>query len=110
MTDAPHSSTMIFGEVAAAGAASGPAFVYACAAPVLVPRRTISEDDVPKEMTRFDAAVSEAAQKLLDMQQGIARQAGTLMYGVRDEAHNGALVLKRLLEGRGKRRMTNDIE
>jgi phosphoenolpyruvate-protein phosphotransferase (PTS system enzyme I) len=76
MTDAPHSSTMIFGEVAAVGAASGPAFVCACAAPVLVPRRTISEDDVPKEMTRFDAAVSEAAQKLLDIQQGIARQVG----------------------------------
>jgi uncharacterized protein YeaO (DUF488 family) len=27
----------------------------------------------------------------------------TLMYGARDEAHNGALVLKRLLEGPGKR-------
>src|ERR1035437_6309903 len=77
MTNAPLSSTMIFGEVAAAGAASGPAFVCACAVPVLIPRRTIGEDDVPKEMERFDAAVSEAAQNLLDVQQGIERQVGS---------------------------------
>jgi phosphotransferase system enzyme I (PtsI) len=76
MSDAPHQSTMIIGEVAASGAASGPAFVCACAAPVLVPRRTIDQDDVPKEMERFDAAVAEAARRLADMQQGIARQAG----------------------------------
>lgn len=68
---------MIFGEVAAAGAASGSAFVCACAAPVLIPRRTIGEGDVPKEMERFDAAVSEAAQNLLDVQQDIEQQIGS---------------------------------
>ena len=67
---------MIFGEVAASGAASGQAFVCVCAAPILVPRRTIHQDDVPAEMARFDAAVSEAAQDLLKLQQGVERQVG----------------------------------
>lgn len=76
MTDDPHTSTMILGEVAAAGAASGPAFVCACAAPVPILRRTILEDDVPREMKRFDAAVSEAVQNLIDLQREIERQVG----------------------------------
>jgi phosphoenolpyruvate-protein phosphotransferase (PTS system enzyme I) len=67
---------MIFGEVAAAGAASGPAFVCVCAAPVVVQRRTIGEDDVPNEMRRFDAAVSEAAQTLQDLQREVEPQVG----------------------------------
>lgn len=76
MTDALQSSMMIFGEIAANGAASGPAFVCACAAPVLIPRRTISEADVVNEMARFDAAVSKAAQNLSELQRRVERQVG----------------------------------
>ncbi|MGA2496092.1 MAG: phosphoenolpyruvate--protein phosphotransferase [Tepidisphaeraceae bacterium] len=82
MTDAPPNSTMIFGEVAVTGAASGSAFVCVCAAPVRVPRRTIGEDEVPGEMERFDAAVSRAAQHLLDLQRGGERHVGNHAAGI----------------------------
>lgn len=77
MTDDLHTSIMILGEVAAGGAVSGPALVCTCATSIPVPRRTIVEDDVPKEMERFDAAVSKAVQNLLDLQRVIERQVGS---------------------------------
>lgn len=76
MTDHARSS-MIFGEVAAPGAASGPAVVCACAAPIAVTRRTMDDEEAGNEMRRFDAAVSKAARELLDLQRGIEQQVGS---------------------------------
>ena len=67
---------MLLGEVASSGAARGPAFVCACAERAAVPRRTLCEGEAKTEMERLDAAISEAENELLDLQQGVRRQVG----------------------------------
>ena len=61
-------SAMILGEVASSGVARGPAFVCPCMEQTIVPRRVISEAETQKEMEKLDAAISEAAKELLDLQ------------------------------------------
>ena len=75
-------NSMIFGEVAAPGAASGLAVVCACVAPIAVPRRMIGDEELGDEMRRFDAAVSEAVRELLTLQRRLERQIGDHAAGI----------------------------
>lgn len=81
---------MIVGDVAAGGVTSGTAFVGESATPKSIPRRMISESDVPKEMERFDAAVSEVAENLHNLQRGMERQVGSSAAAI-FAAHNMVL-------------------
>lgn len=67
---------MILGEVASAGIARGRAFVCACGEHMAVPRRTISECEIQREMERFDAAVFEAEKALIKLQTEVRQQSG----------------------------------
>ncbi len=67
---------MLFGEVASAGLARGPAFVCGCAKDVVVPRRTIDASEAIREMERFDVAISEAERELLELQEKVRQKVG----------------------------------
>jgi phosphoenolpyruvate-protein phosphotransferase (PTS system enzyme I) len=69
-------SAMILGEVASSGVARGPAFVCPCMEQTIVPRRVIREAETQKEMEKLDAAISEAAKELLDLQKTVQKKAG----------------------------------
>lgn len=73
---------MVFGEVASSGIARGPAFVCSCFGDLAVPRRTIDASDTAKEMARFDAAISEAEQDLLEVQEQVQKQLGEQEAGI----------------------------
>ncbi|MCG3181800.1 MAG: hypothetical protein BIFFINMI_04209 [Phycisphaerae bacterium] len=82
MTDAIHNSAMIFGEVAVSGIARGPAVICTCAERALTARSPVGEDEVPREMERFDAAIVEAERNLLDLQQEAEQQMGSHAAGI----------------------------
>ena len=67
---------MILGEVASSGLARGRALLCDCAEQTVVPRRTVSEAEALKEIERFDAAVSGAEGKLLEVQASVRRSLG----------------------------------
>lgn len=75
-------STMVFGEVASPGIARGPAFVCSCSGDLAVPRRTIDASETAKEMARFDVAISEAEQDLLELQEKVQKQLGKQEAGI----------------------------
>lgn len=64
-------SSMIMGDVASSGVARGPAFVCLCGEHAVVPHREIGEEEVQKELEKFDAAISEAEKELLDLQKKV---------------------------------------
>jgi phosphotransferase system enzyme I (PtsI) len=67
---------MILGEVASSGLARGRALLCDCAKQTVVPRRQVSEAEALKEIERFDAAVSAAEGKLLEVQESVRRSLG----------------------------------
>lgn len=73
---------MVLGEVASSGIARGPAFVCSCSGDLTVPRRTIDASETAKEMARFDAAISEAEQVLLEVQEQVQKQLGEQEAGI----------------------------
>jgi phosphotransferase system enzyme I (PtsI) len=69
-------SAMILGEVASSGLARGRALLCDCAKQTVVPRRQVSEAEAQKEIERFDAAVSAAEGKLLEIQASVRQTLG----------------------------------
>ncbi|MFA7172093.1 MAG: phosphoenolpyruvate--protein phosphotransferase [Kiritimatiellia bacterium] len=69
-------SKMIFGEVASQGMARGSAVVCDCTAETPIARHVIDENEVAQEIERFDAAVSAAEEKMLEVQQKTGRENG----------------------------------
>ncbi|WP_313950927.1 phosphoenolpyruvate--protein phosphotransferase [Accumulibacter sp.] len=70
-------SLMIIGQVASPGLARGPALHCDCARKqIAIPRRQVSETEVQGEIERFDAAVSAAERKLLEVQESVRRSLG----------------------------------
>ena len=69
-------AAMILGEVASSGLARGRALLCDCAKQTVVPRRQVSEAEALKEIERFDAAVSAAEGKLLEVQESVRRSLG----------------------------------
>ena len=67
---------MILGEVASSGLAQGRALLCDCAKQTVVPRRQVSEAEAQKEFERFDAAVTAAEEKLLEVQASVQRTLG----------------------------------
>lgn len=67
---------MIFGEVASPGVARGSAVVCECIAETQIARHVIDESEVAQEIERFDAAVSAAEKKMIEVQQKIGRKNG----------------------------------
>lgn len=69
-------SAMILGEVASPGVARGVALACACGEQLSVPRRMIEESDVGHELERFENAIAEAEQELLDLQREVQQRVG----------------------------------
>ncbi len=68
---------MVLGEVASSGLARGRAMLCDCSRRnTAVPRKQMSEAEAPLEVERFDAAVSAAAAKLLEVQESVRRTLG----------------------------------
>ncbi len=76
MTVNAKSSAMIVGEAASPGLARGAAFVCTCGDLGIAPRRAISKDDTQKELQKFDAAISEAENELLNLQKKVRETIG----------------------------------
>ena len=75
--NAPPASLMIIGQVASSGLARGPALLCDCARKqIAIARRQVRETEVQGEIVRFDAAVSAAAKKLLEVQESVRRSLG----------------------------------
>ncbi|HAO80044.1 MAG TPA: phosphoenolpyruvate--protein phosphotransferase, partial [Verrucomicrobia subdivision 3 bacterium] len=72
----PTVPAMILGEVASSGLARGRALLCDCAKQTVVPRRQVSETEAQKELARFDAAVTAAEKKLLEVQASVRRTLG----------------------------------
>lgn len=67
---------MLLGEVASSGLARGRAVLCDCAKLTVVPRRQVTEAEAQKGLERFDAAVSAAEGKLLEVQESVRRSLG----------------------------------
>lgn len=65
---------MILGEAAAAGIARGPAVICHCDEPMVVPRRIVTDAELPAEMARLDAAITAAGEQLRALEAAV--QAG----------------------------------
>lgn len=66
-------AAMILGEVASTGPARGRALLCDCAKQTVVPRRQVSEAVTRTGIERFDAAVSAAEGKPLEVQASVRR-------------------------------------
>lgn len=67
---------MILGMVASQGIARGPAFVCPCVEDNVIRRRTMSDDEITQEISRFEKALSEAESEILNLQTGIRDNLG----------------------------------
>ncbi|MCA9413537.1 MAG: phosphoenolpyruvate--protein phosphotransferase [Candidatus Omnitrophica bacterium] len=67
---------MILGMVASQGIARGPAFVCPCIEDNVIRRRTISDDEISQEISRFERALSEAESEILNLQTEIRENLG----------------------------------
>ncbi len=70
-------SGMILGEAASAGIARGPAVICRCDEVTVVPRRKLTDAELPAEMARLDAAITAAAAQLRGLEAEVRPGSGS---------------------------------
>ncbi|MEO6848090.1 MAG: phosphoenolpyruvate--protein phosphotransferase [Chthoniobacterales bacterium] len=72
----PIAVDMVLGSVASSGLARGHAVLCDCARQMVVPQRRVSEEEVPKELERFDEAVAAVVETLTQVEADVRRGLG----------------------------------
>lgn len=69
-------SGALIGTAASPGIARGPAFLCPCGQRLAIPRRTVSENELPQELEKLEAAIRDAEHDLQTLQEETSRNVG----------------------------------